>query len=392
MNGEGLNELRVILITNTLSISGGSESLVLNIFQTLKKRPGVKVKLVTLKNLNCPTGFEIPDLEEYLFNDPDFYDCNCYVNLSVLKSNKVDIREFIELVNAYKPHIIHSHLFLSEMIAHEVVFPGIKYFTHCHDNMPQLRSLSLKTFTQKSAFTDFYEKQHLVKRYLQCNNKFIAVSADTKNYFERTLPEALKKNISLLPNAIITKNFQTHRRKPDTNVIRIVNVGSFIPVKNQQLLIGITHILLQRGHKVEVTMLGSGQCYDQIKAEVESNNLQQVISMPGTKSNVVDYYANANIYVHTCTHEAFGLVFLEAMASGLPVVCLDAKGNRGLIEEGKTGFMLNHPNPEHFADAIEKVVTDSNTWQAMSARAVEFAQKYDIEEYIDKLVGLYRHA
>ena len=389
MSDRETKELRVILITNSMSIGGGAETMVLNIYNSLKHRPGIKVKLVTLKTAGL-SGYDIPDIEGPLLKDPDFFDCNSYVNLSVLKANKIDVTEFTDLVNSFKPHVIHSHLFLSELVAHEVIFPGIKYFSHCHDNMPQLRNLSLKTLTQKSFFTDFYEKRHLVKRYLQCNNKFISISADTTSYFKSILPEKLKNNIISLDNAIVTKKFERASHERELNTIRIINVGSFIPIKNQQLLVDVAKVLIQRGHQVNVTMLGKGGEYENVKAKVTANNLEQVISMPGTKANVVDYYAAANIYVHTCTHEAFGLVFLEAMASGLPVVSLDAKGNRSLIKQGENGYMLQNENPDDFADAIEKTIKDKAAYRAMSANAVAFAKKYDIEEYVTKLIDIYR--
>jgi glycosyltransferase involved in cell wall biosynthesis len=386
----GTDELRVLLVANTLSHNGGAEVMVFNIYNALKHRPGVKVKLVTFKYACYKNEYDIPGLKEILYSDPDFLDSDSYVSLSVFKPNKIDVSQFVEVVNSFKPHVIHSHLFMAELISHEVIFPGIKYFTHCHDSMPQLRNFSLKTLTQKKLFTDFFEKRHLVKKYLQCNNKFIAISADTKTYFENVLPQKLKGNVSLLDNAIVTKNFYGAGIERGLGTIRIINVGSFIPIKNQQFLVDITRVLVNRGHKVEVTMLGIGAEYEKVKAKVAANNLENVISMPGTKPNVADYYAAANVCVHVCTLEGFGLVFLEAMASGLPVVSLDGKGNRSLIKDGENGFMLDNQNPEAFADAIEKVVSDKKVYAAMSANAAAFAKKYDIEEYVNKLINLYR--
>ena len=48
-----------------------------------------------------------------------------------------------------------------------------------------------------------------------------------------------------------------------------------------------------------------------------------------------EYLENSNLYVHTAFSEAFGLVLIEAMTAGLPVIALDAKGNRDIIENGK---------------------------------------------------------
>jgi glycosyltransferase involved in cell wall biosynthesis len=388
--GKDSEELRVLLLINSMTISGGAEALVLNIYNLLKTRPGIKVKLVTLKKAARKTGYDIPGIEGPLSNDPDFFDCNSFVNLSVLKPDKIDVEDFIGIVERFKPHVIHSHLFLSELVAHEITFPGIKYFSHCHDNMPQLRNLSLRTFTDKKLFTDFLEKQHLVRRYRKCNNKFISISDDTSQYFESVLPKSLQKNIFPLNNAIVTKNFPGVDAGRDITDIRIINVGRFTTLKNQQFLVDITGVLLQRGHRVNVVMLGKGEEYEHVKAKVAARKMEAVISLPGTKANMAGYYSAANVYVHVCKHEPFGLVLLEAMASGLPVISLDGVGNRGLIEQGENGFMITNEDPNHFADAIEKVIKDKTTYQAMSAKSVVFAQRYDIEEYLTKLIQLYR--
>ena len=389
---EDEQELRVLLVTNTMSVSGGAEALVLNIFRVLKQRPGVRVKLVTLKKATRQTGYDIPGIEGPLSEDPDFYDCNSYIRLSILKSNKIDVNEFTAIVSSFKPHVIHSHLFLSELIAHEVIFPGIKYFSHCHDNMPQFRNFSLKTLTHKNLFTDFYEKRHLMKSYRKCDNKFISISADTKAYFESVLPPQLSKNIFQLDNAINTRNYHGYDVERNLDTIRIINVGRFTATKNQQFLVDVTQELIKRGRRVEVVMLGKGEEHENVKAKVTANNLEQIISMPGAKANMADYYAAANVYVHVCRHEPFGLVLLEAMASGLPVVSLDGRGNRSLIEQGENGYMLQSEDPVAFADAIEKVLRDKAAYLAMSAKALAFAKKYDIEEYVTKLIQLYRSA
>jgi glycosyltransferase involved in cell wall biosynthesis len=385
-------KLRVLLTANTLTHGGGAESLVFNIYNELKRRNDVHVKFVTFQKALNKSFTDSTYLEELLLKDPDFSYCNSYVNLSVTKPNKTDLKQFTEIVTGFKPHVIHSNLFIAELITHEIIFPGVKYFTHCHDNMPQLRNFSLQTLLHKNLLTDFYEKQHLVKKYLQCNNKFISISADTTRYFEQVLPLQLKKNIYPLDNAIVTSDFHGAGAERDLSKIRIVNVGSFLTKKNQQFLVDIALELQKRKLPYEIIMLGEGNDFEKVKARVTDNSLDGQVLMPGNTVNVADFYAKANIYLHTAVYEPFGLVLLEAMASGLPVVSLDGKGNRDLVKQGETGFMIAEQNPAAFADAIETVVKNKDAYNAMSAKAAAFAKKYDIKEYVDKLIGLYRLA
>src|SRR5205823_674023 len=119
---------------------------------------------------------------------------------------------------------IHSHLFESEIISREKIFDS-KYFSHCHDNMSPFKNFSFKIIFEKRRLTDFYEKQYLLKKYLKCKNKFIAISEDTKQYFEKTLPQQLNNNILLLNNAIDFSRFNSANCRRRFDKIRIVNVG-----------------------------------------------------------------------------------------------------------------------------------------------------------------------
>jgi glycosyltransferase involved in cell wall biosynthesis len=310
--------------------------------------------------------------------------------LSILRPEKEDISEFVEIVKNFRPHVIHSHLFIAELISREVVFTEVKYFTHCHDNMKQFRNFTLKTLFTKELLTDFYEKQHLLLRYLGCNNNFISISDDTKNYFQSVLPGRLRKNIYSLDNAIVTESFNKANHKRDLNKIRILNVGSFHAKKNQRFLIDITEELIRQGQNVEVVMLGDGTHYEDVKQQVAKRGLEKIILMPGNVVKVEAYYAAANVYVHTATYEPFGLVLIEAMASGLPVVSLDGKGNRGLIKDGENGYMLYEQDAAKFADRIKQVVKDESVYGAMSEKAFAFSKQYDMSGYVKKLLLLYR--
>lgn len=359
---------------------GGAERLAIDICREVNARQEHEALLLVLSDKN-----------EYSYQTKDLPigKTSSSVSLSLFRRNRIDLSDFEKVVQEFKPDIIHSHLFGAEIFSREKIFSGVKYFTHCHDNMPQLRNFSAKTFFKKKLLTDFYEKQHLLKNYLNCNNKFIAISQHTKEYFESVLPSKLAKNIFLLNNAIDFKQFNSVNQKRNFDKIRIVNVGSFVEKKNQQFFISIAEELQRRKLELEIVLLGRGPLYAEIKKQIEQKNLQQIISMPGNVVRVEDYYAQANMYLHSATYEPFGLVLLEAMGTGLPVISLDGGGNRGLVNDGN-GFMLLEQNAELFADKIELLFKDKVLHNKLSEGAVAFAKQFDIVSYTDKLLKLYR--
>ena len=77
------------------------------------------------------------------------------------------------------------------------------------------------------------------------------------------------------------------------------------------------------------------------------------------------------------------------MASGLPVITLDGKGNRDLIEEGKNGHMIHQQDSIKFAEKIIELSKDKKKYFEMSTFCKEYAKQYDIKEYVNKLLLLY---
>jgi len=372
--------LRIVQVVPNLR-KGGTERLVLDICNELKKRDNVKVKLLILHPEN-----------DYFFlsKDNDIESCNSSVIPSISGRNKVELSDYLRIVSEFRPQVIHSHLFEAEMVSRWDVLPGVRYFTHCHDNMKQFKRFTFNTLMHKKTLTDFYERTLLFQRYGHCNNHFIAISKDTNRYLEQNLPGQLRK-ITWLPNAIDYARFYYDQKKniQSNCTVRLVNIGSFVDKKNQIFLVRVVDQLRASGYDVVLDLLGDGENCGLIEREIGLLGLQKHVSLHGNVDNVEDFLQKADIYVHSALYEPFGLVLLEAMAAGLPVICLDGGGNRDIIEEGKNGFMVYEQNAKKFADKIIQLANDSILYEKISKYAKEFAQRYDIKEYVNKLIDIY---
>ena len=88
-----------------------------------------------------------------------------------------------------------------------------------------------------------------------------------------------------------------------------------------------------------------------------SLGVKNYINFHGNVKNVKEHLSESNIYLHTATYEPFGLVILEAMAAGLPVITLNGKGNKDFIEQGVNGFIHANQDVELFANNIIELFT-----------------------------------
>jgi glycosyltransferase involved in cell wall biosynthesis len=93
----------------------------------------------------------------------------------------------------------------------------------------------------------------------------------------------------------------------------------------------------------------------------------------------VDWLAASDIYVSTSQHEGFGLVFLEAMAQGLPVVCYDHGGQTDFLENGVNGMVLPLNDLAAFTRAVAELEADETKRRAISQRNLKDVQRFFIE-------------
>jgi glycosyltransferase involved in cell wall biosynthesis len=170
----------------------------------------------------------------------------------------------------------------------------------------------------------------------------------------------------------------------------LVSVGNLVPKKNHQLLISVCDELQKRGIDFTCDILGFGKLNDELQKQIDSCSLTEKVILRGSVPNVHDFLNEADIYVHPANYEPFGLVILEAMAAGLPVVCRNGNGNKDIHVEGETGFMIEDDNVAAFADKISYLNEHTDVYKKMSQFVREFSKQYDIEVYAEKLLLLYQ--
>ena len=101
------------------------------------------------------------------------------------------------------------------------------------------------------------------------------------------------------------------------------------------------------------------------------------------------YYSAAEVLVMPSHYESFGMVALEAMACGTPVIASEVGGLAYLVRDGETGFTIPDQEPEMLCDKISWLLNDKLLHELMSFRAVEYAQDYAWEKIAKQSVGVY---
>jgi D-inositol-3-phosphate glycosyltransferase len=102
------------------------------------------------------------------------------------------------------------------------------------------------------------------------------------------------------------------------------------------------------------------------------------------------YYSAAEVLVMPSHYESFGMVALEAMACGTPVIASEVGGLAYLVRNGETGFTIPDQEPEMLCDKISWLLNEKELHAKMSGQAEEYAQNYAWAKIADRIVAVYK--
>ena len=167
-------------------------------------------------------------------------------------------------------------------------------------------------------------------------------------------------------------------------------VGRLQPWKGQHHLLDALAVLRSRGLITRGLVVGGDAWdlspgYDRELRE-RTIELGLAVTFTGQVSNPVPYIAALDVLVNASAEEPFGLVILEAMALGVPVVAVDAAGPREIIEDGHTGLLVRDASPDRLASALETLIRDPSRRQAIAeAGNRRFREKFGAAKMAERL-------
>jgi glycosyltransferase involved in cell wall biosynthesis len=369
--------MRILQVVPSL-IRGGAERLVLNLTKELEAM-GHEVKIFALHDENLYTS---------LNSKTEVVITPARVSYSLLGSDTSDTALFDQAVADFDPQIIHSHLIEAEFISRHRPYKNAVYISHWHGCPEMLRKQPLWAFLKKDTWWNWNSKRNLIRGYQECNNHFLCISEFMKSFAVHHL-DANTKHCTIISNAVDTELFSPKNVQKDKSVFHLIAVGKLNYNKNQQFLVRVVSELKKLGVDADLTLLGSGAEEPDLKSLAKELGVAERIHYPGTVDNPEEYLNKADVLVHASHYEAFGLVLLEAMACGKPVVCFNDGGPAEVAVDGLNGLVVERDDLKGFAEAVAKLAKDQKLYSELSKNALEFSQKYGLKQYADKVFSLY---
>jgi len=161
--------------------------------------------------------------------------------------------------------------------------------------------------------------------------------------------------------------------------IVLVTVGRLVARKAVAQL--ITLITRMRGSKVRLLVIGSGPEEPRLREAVRAADVRGKVLLLGSVDEREKFriLRLSDLYVSTSQHEGFGLVFLEAMATGLPIVSYDCGGQTDFLSEGNSGYLVPLNDLDRFQACCETLIGDADRRRAIGRANLERVEEFFLE-------------
>lgn len=275
-----------------------------------------------------------------------------------------------------KPDILHAHVFPT------AIYTGILSIVM---NVPSVVSLHWSGFfTQRMGFLDFLQ----LKIGAKLSTYLLPVSEGLMLRLKRI---GLKGQYLVIPNAFDPHIFYPSPERKN-KLLSMITVGALIPIKGIDILIKALYIIKKRYSKFLLHIVGNGREKKRYEMMVKKLGLEENIIFHGTisKPDVAKLMRKSHFFILPSHMETFGVVIVEALACGLPVVATCVSGPKSIIKESWMGRLVPPGDEEALAEAIEYMI--KNYKRFPSKRIANYAfEKYSLKSIGEILSTLYHN-
>ena len=309
---------------------------------------------------------------------------------------------FLSLVTRRRFDIIHSHTYVGASFANVITSHFCEIECHRLENNGTIRIRHAGILQSFRAFDDklyrrsmvFAEKAVFGRKAARVR---IVVSQRMKEDFINHYGDAAR-DVAVIPNGVDLEVFTPVNRQAyrhsvrqehgisDNDVLLLFVGGDW---ERKGLCFAIEALSLLPGSDVRLLVVGRGDksFYSQL---AESKRVENRITFVSGKANIREYYAASDIFLFPTLYEPFGLVILEAMASGLPVITSRIAGAAELMNDGHDCLLLDDPtDAPSIAEKISLLISSADVRDGMGRLARTTAEGFGWDKIAERTLQVY---
>ena len=230
----------------------------------------------------------------------------------------------------------------------------------------------------KNLFAKFW-MQNLVSTLKQLDKFVVLTKEDRQNWFEL-------ENVVVIPDPL---TFSSSTYSPLTEK-RVIAVGRYVYQKGFDLLLKSWSIVEKKCPDWMLTIIGQGDRlpYETLIDELRIDRAR--CKLLGPKERIQGEYMSSSLLVMSSRFEGFGMVLIEAMSCGLPVVSFDCPcGPKDIINNNVDGILVDSGNVEKFAESIIMLIQHPEKRKEMAIKALENVQRFRVDRIAEKWKSLF---
>lgn len=216
-------------------------------------------------------------------------------------------------------------------------------------------------------------------RYIAAHSRAItAISHDTKKRAQHL--HGITQPIDVIPIGYIPRTFAPASREGLSipNKFTAISVGRLIPRKGYDRLLDAWRLIPE----ANLIIVGAGPLRRRLEKLIAAYRLEDRVTLRGKVSDEEKFQLlrAVDLYVSAATHEGFGIVFLEAMDAGLPIVAPNEGGQTDFLEHEHHALLIDSSRPQAIAGAVERLRQNPEMRERMKQQNLETVRNYYIDQ------------
>lgn len=314
-------------------------------------------------------------------------------------SAAIPVSPFVDqLLPALKLDVIHTHhpILLGQTAARKATELGLPLVFTFHTQYWEYTHYI--PFPQE-AIQDFLKNavHKWLKEFMQKCQHIIIPSESLKDYLVKEY--GLEEHYTVVPTGTNLEPFlnadgktlRAEKGWQDETIL--ISVGRLASEKNWETLLQAFAKVYPEHPKLRLVLIGDGPDRESLQALASELGIAERVTFTGSVpfEEVPAYLKAADAFSFASITETQGLVTIEAMAAGLPVVAVDGSGTRDIVEHGKQGFLVEN-DADALAKGLNKLLSDPQKMKRFSHNALKKANSFDVNLLTKQIVTVYEQA
>jgi glycosyltransferase involved in cell wall biosynthesis len=373
---------KIVYCTPALYMAGGVERVLTLKANYFAEQLGYDITIILTEGRNLPLFYPLSNKVKVVNLDLGFeelWHCSflkkVYLYLKKQRQFKQKLRD--ELMRI-KPDITVS-LLRREINFITGIKDGSKKIGELHINRANYRNFDARESNFiKSLFSKFWMR-NLVGKLQQLDKLVVLTDKDKASWVELSNVVAIPDPLSFQPSS---RSELSHKR--------VIAVGRYSYEKGYDMLLSAWKKVAQECPGWRLDIFGDGD-KSSLEQLIESLNIDRdTCALHGRTADIEKEYVDSSLFVCCSRFEGFGMVIVEAMACGLPVVSFDCPWGPGsIISDGDDGVLVENANVDALADKIIQVLNSEESMQELAKNAIDKSNKYKLESIALKWKSLF---